>query len=171
MRPAHTRKACLAALVLTVCGCLHPLPTPAADNETRVVAHPLTGTWRFTLAIVGQATASGAHPTEAGEVTFVEKNGGTGEFYTPLRRVTHVGKYTLEHTLEAIPLAQDTGRAAAELRADRAITIILNPGHDHGSVIMTGAVYGDSITGSWIATSYAVGPKGSFRMIRLRNTR
>lgn len=59
-----------------------------------------------------------------------------------------------------IPIA-----GAATQPPDRAV-IVLNPGVDHGALVMEGIAAGDAITGSWHVTAYAFGPSGRFRMRR-----
>jgi hypothetical protein len=94
--------------------------------------------------------------------------GAAGEVDSPARREPTRYGGSWRGDLSAIGVERDRGAvgpAVARVMGEY-VRIELNPDRDHGILVMSGRIAGDTITGRWEVSAYALGSKGSFRMQR-----
>lgn len=124
---------------------------------------PISGVWDAVLVVKSGETAGdtlrglvslrrSGQSEERGEAVVSREYSGTYDF-----ALASVGAPILPG--RGVPLA----KAVARLDS---LVIELNPGVDHGSLIMRGRQDDDVVIGQWYVTAYALGATGSFFMRR-----
>jgi hypothetical protein len=163
MRLGHSEvvRVALATLIGLMATVSQLVPTAASE-----VSPAMTGVWDLTLRV---DAANGSRDREInGSVALLSGEPLRTSWWPGLPNVSHVGTYSIDvESLGVVPVARrDIRIAGAAAQFPNRTIIVLNPGVDHGALVLEGTVVGDSITGSWRVTAYALGPSGRFTMRR-----
>ena len=84
---------------------------------------------------------------------------------------THSGAFRLTgpRVLDSSPSDDQLPPVLARQWADDSVLIAVRPYVDHGSLVLTGKVIGDSVTGVWVVTSYMMLDRGRRFVMRRVN--
>lgn len=92
----------------------------------------------------------------------------TDMMWSNLPDPTHLGVYAVD--LRPLNVTQELEgpipHAGAKSLGGDSVLVVLNPAPDHGAVVLRGVVSADSVTGTWVVTSYGIGAHGQFVMWR-----
>jgi len=125
----------------------------------------LSGVWDVTLRATG-----GMHVTKGQEIpariALLRSTTASRLRWSDEGGATHVGvidRY-LRIGVESSPRSHLPTLVGASEDAGGRITVVVNPGPSHGSLVMEGRAAGDSVSGRWYVTAYAMGATGTFVM-------
>lgn len=154
-----TRALVVCAMILGSACTPHVANTPKIYH---VSASPLSGVWSLTLRLRDPAGAArgGLH----GQVALLQARPYDHVEWSTIERPEYVGTYSLDYDrVGIIPIQRrEISVAAGQMLSEHNAVIVLNPGPSHGSLVMRGIVYADSIAGEWSVTAYAAGHEGTF---------
>jgi hypothetical protein len=128
----------------------------------------ITGLWQLELTVDNPGTGDSGIDSVAGIVALV-RGAALQEVQWPgLPAPAYAGTYALElEPLGVIPVSRRDIRIVGASLDSNQVTIVLNPGVDHGALVMSGSIRADSVSGSWRITAYALGATGRFIMRRI----
>ena len=154
-------------LVVGLFGCTPAVALPAAHSIPGS-QDLISGLWEFTLL-----TDSAGVRTESvrGALALLRRiQNKPQSIWMSLPEPTHIGVYSanLQSVGVTTELEGPMPHAGAKILGHDSVEVVLNPAPDHGAVILTGRVEADSITGTWLVTSYGEGTRGQFVMRRQR---
>lgn len=130
---------------------------------------PLQGLWRVELrtTLSGGGTSSQA-PVSTGLIGLFRTSRPIGNVWSSLARPTHYGVYNIgTDAFGSTDPRLIQSVAGAQLRTADSVVVVLNPGPDHGAIVLNGRLLADSIVGSWQLTAYFQGVAGHFSMRRI----
>ena len=167
----NARSNLLRPVVLTAMALASASTAQFWPNAELTATPELTGVWDVTLHVEMQ------HGTEAnrirGSLALIPGTLLPTSEWPGLTNPSHVGTYSIDvERLGVVPVRRrDIRIAGAVADSPDRVRIVLNPGVDHGALVMSGAAGGDSIVGTWRVTAYALGTSGRFHMRRAGTAR
>lgn len=169
MWKGNADRGIIIVLAMMTCACnANTSPTPPM-REHPGERDPLTGVWEMSLHIE-EPPADSVIPDIDGTVALIRADPLRTSAYARSQQLDHVGVYNaaLEPIgVEPIP-NRDVPVAFAQMVSPDSFVLTLNPGVSHGAAVLQGSIRGEEASGSWQVTAYAAGPRGTFRMRRIR---
>jgi len=141
------------------------LSLPAPTWGQAAVTQDLTGTWDGVIRL-DSVWRLRERPSSRSIPARIRFNAvGDASPATVSARTVHPGNFEIDFARFGFSLSSRD--ALGWLVAPNSIRAVLNPGVDHGSVELSGAVRGDSIVGTWRYVSDPGGATGTFALRRV----